>query len=171
LLEYPTHYFTHRLWKSKIKSVGNEVVCFVSVTAFLKEVEQQQESSRRDSDLATKRRILLRIQQTLIAAQEVGDEKLQIVQTIQDLIENKARQLELDYRNLGDCSIFCFRKKMERKTVELKPSTYSIYPFNLNITILSRVDELDSMTEEPYSSLQWQAKMLNVQKLVFSKYI
>jgi len=146
-------------------------VCFVSVTAFLKEVEQEQESSRRDSDLATKRRILLRIQQTLIAAQEVGDEKLQIVQTIQDLIENKARQLELDYRNLGDCSIFCFRKKMERKTVELKPSTYSIYPFNLNITILSRVDELDSMTEEPYSSLQWQAKMLNVQKLVFSKYI
>jgi inhibitor-of-growth protein 1 len=45
---------------------------------------------------------LLRIQQTLIAAQEVGDEKLQIVQTIQDLIENKARQLELDYRNLGE---------------------------------------------------------------------
>ncbi|PNF30852.1 Inhibitor of growth protein 1, partial [Cryptotermes secundus] len=73
---------------------------FILVTAFLKEVEQQQESSRRDSDLATKRRILLRIQQSLIAAQEVGDEKLQIVQTIQDLIENKARQLELDYRNL-----------------------------------------------------------------------
>ncbi|KDR15717.1 inhibitor of growth protein 1 [Zootermopsis nevadensis] len=72
----------------------------VTYQAFLKEVEQQQESSRRDSDLATKRRILLRIQQTLIAAQEVGDEKLQIVQTIQDLIENKARQLELDYRNL-----------------------------------------------------------------------
>jgi inhibitor-of-growth protein 1 len=76
------------------------------VTAFLKEVEQQQESSRRDSDLATKRRTLLRIQQTLIAAQEVGDEKLQIVQTIQDLIENKARQLELDYRNLGECVSF-----------------------------------------------------------------
>lgn len=70
------------------------------VTAFLKEVEQQQDSSRCDADLPTKRRILLRVQQSLIAAQEVGDEKLQIVQTIQDLIENKARQLELDYRNL-----------------------------------------------------------------------
>ena len=69
--------------------------------AYLKEVEQQQESSRKDGDMATKKRNLLRIQQTLIAAQEVGDEKLQIVQTIQDLIENKARQLELDYRNLG----------------------------------------------------------------------
>lgn len=78
------------------------------MTAFLKEVEQQQDSSRCDADLPTKRRILLRIQQSLIAAQEVGDEKLQIVQTIQDLIENKARQLELDYRNLGErfCCLF-----------------------------------------------------------------
>lgn len=72
----------------------------VTYQAFLKEVEQQQDSSRCDADLPTKRRILLRVQQSLIAAQEVGDEKLQIVQTIQDLIENKARQLELDYRNL-----------------------------------------------------------------------
>lgn len=89
---------------------------FFLVTAFLKEVEQQQESSRRDSDLATKRRILLRIQQTLIAAQEVGDEKLQIVQTIQDLIENKARQLELDYRNLGERILFSVS---ERKFIKL----------------------------------------------------
>jgi len=81
------------------------------VTAFLKEVEQQQDSSRGDADLPTKRRILLRIQQSLIAAQEVGDEKLQIVQTIQDLIENKARQLDLDYRNLGERLHFLFQKK------------------------------------------------------------
>jgi len=81
------------------------------VTAFLKDVEQQQDSSRCDADLSTKRRILLRIQQSLIAAQEVGDEKLQIVQTIQDLIENKARQLDLDYRNLGERFHFLFQKK------------------------------------------------------------
>jgi len=85
--------------------------CFFLVTAFLKEVEQQQDSSRCDADLPTKRRILLRIQQSLIAAQEVGDEKLQIVQTIQDLIENKARQLDLDYRNLGERFHFLFQKK------------------------------------------------------------
>jgi hypothetical protein len=59
---------------------------------------------------------LLRIQQTLIAAQEVGDEKLQIVQTIQDLIENKARQLELDYRNLGEHVSFSV---LERKYIKL----------------------------------------------------
>lgn len=51
--------------------------------------------------MAIKRRALVRIQQALIAAQEIGDEKLDIVQQVQDLIENKAKQLELDYQNLG----------------------------------------------------------------------
>jgi inhibitor-of-growth protein 1 len=46
----------------------------------------------------------------------VGDEKLQIVQTIQDLIENKARQLELDYRNLGEHVSF---SDSERKYIKL----------------------------------------------------
>ncbi|XP_066999071.1 inhibitor of growth protein 1 isoform X2 [Anabrus simplex] len=73
---------------------------FTNESAYLKDIEQQQEASRRDTDSASKRRSLLRVQQALIAAQEVGDEKVQIVQQIQDLIENKARQLDLDYRNL-----------------------------------------------------------------------
>ncbi|KAJ8882599.1 hypothetical protein PR048_014410 [Dryococelus australis] len=72
----------------------------VSYQAFLKEVEQHQDAAQRDTDLATKRKVLVRIQKMLIAAQEVGDEKLQLVQQIQDLIENKSRQLDLDYRNL-----------------------------------------------------------------------
>lgn len=61
---------------------------------------------RNDSDLTVKRRALLRLQQALIAAQEIGDEKLQIVQQVQDLIENKSRQLDLDYRNLGIAFFF-----------------------------------------------------------------
>lgn len=52
--------------------------------------------------MSVRRRALLRVQQALIAAQEIGDEKLQIVQQVQDLIENKSRQLDLDYRNLGE---------------------------------------------------------------------
>lgn len=64
-------------------------------------MDQQQEALKNDTDLAVKRRALLRVQQALIAAQEIGDEKLQIVQQVQDLIENKSRQLDLDYRNLG----------------------------------------------------------------------
>ncbi|KAK9307170.1 hypothetical protein QLX08_002355 [Tetragonisca angustula] len=67
---------------------------------YLREVDQQQDALRNDTDLTIKRRALLRVQQALIAAQEIGDEKLQIVQQVQDLIENKSRQLDLDYRNL-----------------------------------------------------------------------
>lgn len=72
--------------------------------AYLREVDQHQEALRNDTDATVKRRALLRIQQALIAAQEIGDEKLQIVQQVQDLIENKSRQLDLDYRNLGTLS-------------------------------------------------------------------
>lgn len=50
---------------------------------------------------ATKRnRAMTRIQQSLIAAQELGDEKLQIVQQLTDLIEAKTRQLDQDFKNL-----------------------------------------------------------------------
>ncbi|XP_032682091.1 inhibitor of growth protein 2 isoform X2 [Odontomachus brunneus] len=73
---------------------------FVHLLAYLREVDQQQEILCSDSDIAIKRRALVRIQQALIAAQEIGDEKLDIIQQVQDLIENKAKQLELDYQNL-----------------------------------------------------------------------
>lgn len=73
----------------------------ISYQAFLKDVEQQQEIIiRKDPESQVRKRAILRIQQALIAAQEVGDEKLQIVQQINDLIENKARQLDLDFKNL-----------------------------------------------------------------------
>jgi hypothetical protein len=42
-----------------------------------------------------------RLQQSLVAAQELGDEKLQIVQQLQDLIDHKTRQLDQDFKNLG----------------------------------------------------------------------
>lgn len=41
-----------------------------------------------------------RIQQSLIAAQELGDEKLQIVTQLQELIDLKTRQLDHDFKNL-----------------------------------------------------------------------
>ncbi|XP_055606344.1 inhibitor of growth protein 1 [Uranotaenia lowii] len=49
---------------------------------------------------ATKR-AMARMQKSLIAAQELGDEKLQVVQHLQDLIDHKTRQLDQDYKNLG----------------------------------------------------------------------
>jgi len=51
-----------------------------------------------------KYRLLRKAQSTLISAQELGDEKLQIIQQLQDLIENKTRSLDNDYRNIGECT-------------------------------------------------------------------
>ncbi|KAF7992334.1 hypothetical protein HCN44_001659 [Aphidius gifuensis] len=67
---------------------------------YLREVDEYQELLVSDIDSTVRRRTLARVQQSLISAQEIGDEKLQIVQQIHDLIENKTRQLDLDYRNL-----------------------------------------------------------------------
>lgn len=43
---------------------------------------------------------MTRIQQSLIAAQELGDEKLHVVAQLQEVIDQKTRQLETDYKNL-----------------------------------------------------------------------
>uniref|UniRef100_A0A182N4A3 Inhibitor of growth protein n=1 Tax=Anopheles dirus TaxID=7168 RepID=A0A182N4A3_9DIPT len=48
------------------------------------------------------KRATSRIQKSLIAAQELGDEKLQIIQQLQDLIDHKTRQLDQDFMNLGN---------------------------------------------------------------------
>ena len=50
-----------------------------------------------------RKRILQKVQSALISSLEIGDEKLQIVQTMQDVVENKSRQLEADCRTLGTC--------------------------------------------------------------------
>lgn len=43
---------------------------------------------------------MARIQQNLIAAQELGDEKLQVVTQLQEMIDQKTRQLDADFKNL-----------------------------------------------------------------------
>ncbi|XP_041983027.1 inhibitor of growth protein 1-like isoform X2 [Aricia agestis] len=45
-------------------------------------------------------RAALRLQAALVAAQEIGDEKLQVVQVLQDLIDNKQRSLDADHKKL-----------------------------------------------------------------------
>ncbi|XP_037947567.1 inhibitor of growth protein 1 [Teleopsis dalmanni] len=47
-----------------------------------------------------KTRAILRMQQNLIQAQELGDEKMQIVNILQELIDLKTRQLDIDQKNL-----------------------------------------------------------------------
>jgi len=54
-----------------------------------------------DEDQLEISRLQGRIQALLIKCQELGDEKIHVGQVIQELIENKNRQLELDRKNLG----------------------------------------------------------------------
>lgn len=44
----------------------------------------------------------LALQRALILCQEIGDEKIALVQLITDHIENRARQLEQDREHLGE---------------------------------------------------------------------
>ena len=56
----------------------------------------------KEGDSVQKKRSLIQIQRGLIKSQEIGDEKLQLVQQIIELIENRTRQLEQDLENLGE---------------------------------------------------------------------
>lgn len=66
----------------------------------LAELEQQQGLLGRADLEVGRKKVMLQIQHSLIKSQELGDDKLQLLQQIQDLIENKVRQLDQDYRNL-----------------------------------------------------------------------
>lgn len=51
-----------------------------------------------------RKRLLQKVQTALIESLEIGDEKLQLVQSMQDAVEIKSRQLETDCQALGDKS-------------------------------------------------------------------
>jgi len=51
-------------------------------------------------DAVTQRKLLAKMQLPLIASQDIGDSKIQLVQSLTDTIENKTRQLEHDSQNL-----------------------------------------------------------------------
>ncbi|XP_055906615.1 inhibitor of growth protein 1 [Eupeodes corollae] len=62
----------------------------------------QWKSFTTSSENSTNRRAraMARMQQSLISAQELGDEKMQIVNQLQELIDQKTRQLDSDQKNL-----------------------------------------------------------------------
>ena len=67
----------------------------------MQDIDNYQNILKRDLDSSNRKRTLLQVQRALIQTQDLGDKKLQIVQVIQDIIENKSRQLELDRMKLG----------------------------------------------------------------------
>jgi len=51
-------------------------------------------------DALTQKRLLNKMMNPLIKSQDIGDDKIQLVQSMADIIENKTRQLENDSQNL-----------------------------------------------------------------------
>lgn len=58
-----------------------------------------------NTDERRRGRAARRLQAALVAAQEIGDEKLQVVQLLQDLIDNKQRSLDADHKKLSKLTI------------------------------------------------------------------
>lgn len=73
----------------------------------MREAENQTEmwKSLGSDKTSRKTRAFIRMQQALIAAQELGDEKMVILQCILDKIEIKTRLLDQDHKNLGNESL------------------------------------------------------------------
>ncbi|XP_058804092.1 inhibitor of growth protein 1-like [Phymastichus coffea] len=68
---------------------------------YLREIDQQQEElSNPDIDVSTKSQALKKLMQALIYTQEIGDEKLHIVQIIQDLVESRTKQLDVNFEHI-----------------------------------------------------------------------
>ncbi|XP_014274810.1 inhibitor of growth protein 1 isoform X1 [Halyomorpha halys] len=74
----------------------------VTYRSFMKDAENFKGTlQREDLEVNVQRKTLLKLEQILIALQEVGDEKVEIGQLILDLIDNKYRALDQDLRELG----------------------------------------------------------------------
>lgn len=63
-------------------------------TEILKELDEYYEKFKRETDSVQKRRVLHCIQRALIRSQELGDEKIQIVSQMVELVENRTRQVD-----------------------------------------------------------------------------
>ncbi|EAX09131.1 inhibitor of growth protein 1 isoform E [Homo sapiens] len=65
-----------------------------AITEILKELDECYERFSRETDGAQKRRMLHCVQRALIRSQELGDEKIQIVSQMVELVENRTRQVD-----------------------------------------------------------------------------
>lgn len=68
---------------------------FFSFLETLKEIDDVYEKYKKEDDSNQKKRLQQHLQRALINSQELGDEKIQIVTQMLELVENRARQMEL----------------------------------------------------------------------------
>jgi len=72
----------------------------IQYSEFLKDLDSLVVAFEKETTASGQRNVLSKIQHGLIAAQDIGDDKLITVQAMSDLIENKSRQLEHDSKIL-----------------------------------------------------------------------
>ena len=102
---------------------------------------------------AGQRNILSKIQHGLIAAQDVGDDKLITVQAMADLIENKSRQLD------HDSKILDFGKDDEEEQIVEKQKPEKLINVNANVKTST-----PSSTTKPKPETKDSAKGGNVKR-------
>uniref|UniRef100_G1QBQ3 Inhibitor of growth protein n=1 Tax=Myotis lucifugus TaxID=59463 RepID=G1QBQ3_MYOLU len=78
----------------------------------LKEIDDVYEKYKKEDDSNQKKRLQQHLQRALINSQELGDEKIQIVTQMLELVENRARQMELHSQ--------CFQDPAESERVSDK---------------------------------------------------
>lgn len=66
----------------------------------LKEIERLINNYFKEKEPAARRKCLIQIQRRLIRSQEYGDDKLQLVGNMIDLVDTRTRQIEVDVENL-----------------------------------------------------------------------
>lgn len=66
----------------------------------LSELDNLVKQFEETKDAVGQKRLLNKMMMPLIASQDIGDDKIQLVQNMSDIIENRTRQLELDSQNL-----------------------------------------------------------------------
>ncbi|NXS11849.1 ING2 protein, partial [Neodrepanis coruscans] len=70
----------------------------------LKEIDDVYEKYKSENDPVQKKRLQQHLQRALINSQELGDEKIQIVTQMLELVENRARQMETHSQCFQDLS-------------------------------------------------------------------
>ncbi|XP_054509889.1 inhibitor of growth protein 1 isoform X2 [Agelaius tricolor] len=89
--ELPSHLHSIPVGPPRTKAVqwSHELL-----SEILKDLDDYYEKFKRETDAVQKRRMLHCIQRALIRSQELGDEKIQIVSQMVELVENRTRQVD-----------------------------------------------------------------------------
>lgn len=85
---------------SRIRDIDVQYRRYLKDAEYLYDLWVKLLSSTTEADIQKRNKIMAKIQKTYINAQELGDEKMQTVSQLQDLIDQKSRQVDLDFKNL-----------------------------------------------------------------------